>query len=175
MDLARYAYAFPQAFDETILDKAMEFTQTSGLIKRYRELDPGKRYSVGFWAEALYYRCLAKPDMKYRQWLAEAMLECHDLKFGMSPSLSGTNGEAIPFDQQVNLPLAHNPELVMANLSYGQHKELVLVNTSEQPVTVSWQTEPDPALIWHNSQDNKAADSATLTVNSRDWLIGKQA
>ena len=40
MDLARHAYAFPQAFDETILDKAMEFTQTSGLIKRYRELSP---------------------------------------------------------------------------------------------------------------------------------------
>lgn len=171
MDLARHAYAFPQAFDETILDKALEFTQTSGLIKRYRELSPNKRYSVGFWSEALYYRCLAKPDMKYRQWLAEAMLECHDLNFGMSPSLSGTNGEAMPFDQQVDLPLIMNPELVMANLSCGQHKELVLVNTSKQPITVSWQSELDPTLIWCDSQGNTIVINP-LIVNSRDWLIG---
>jgi len=171
MDLARLAYSFPQAFDETILDKAMEFTQTSGLIKRYRELDPGKRYSVGFWAEALYYRCLVKTDFKYRQWLAEAMLECHDLKFGISPSLSGTNGEAIPFDQQIGLPLANNPELVMANLSCGEHKELVIVNTSEQPVTVSWRSELDSTLIWCNSQGNKIVITP-LIVNNRDWLIG---
>lgn len=171
MDLARHAYAFPQAFDESILDKAMEFTQSSGLINRYRDLSPDKRYSVGFWSEALYYRCLAKPDMKYRQWLAEAMLECYDFKFGMSPSLSGTNGEALPFNQQVPAPLMLNPELLMANLSYGQHKELVLVNTSGQPVIVSWQSAQDPALIWYDSQGNKVI-STMLIVNGRDWLIG---
>ncbi len=171
MDLARHAYSFPQAFDESILDKAMEFTQSSGLIKRYRDLSPDKRYSVGFWSEALYYRCLAKPDRKYRLWLVDAMLECHDLKFGMSPSLSGTNGEALPFNQQVPAPLMLNPELLMANLSHGQHKELVLVNTSEQPVIVSWQSAQNPALIWYDSQANKVT-STTLIVNSRDWLIG---
>ena len=171
MDLARHAYAFPQAFDETILDKAIEFTQTSGLIKRYRDLPPNLRYSVGFWSEALYYRCLAKSDIKYRQWLVEAMLESHDLKFGMSPSLSGTNGEAIPFNEQVDLPLVHNPELLMANLSCGQHKELLLVNTSDKPVTVLWQSEPDPTLIWSNSKGNKIT-AETLIANSQDWLIG---
>jgi hypothetical protein len=171
MDLARHAYSFPQAFDEAILDKAIEFTQTSGLIKRYRDLSPNIRYSVGFWSEALYYRCLAKPDMKYRQWLAEAMLECHDLKFGMSPSLSGTNSEAIPFNQQVSAPLMLNPELLMANLSYSQNKELILVNTSEKTVTVLWQLTQDPALIWHDSQNNKISN-IMLTINSRDWLIG---
>jgi hypothetical protein len=171
MDLARHAYSFPQAFDEAILDKAMEFTQTSGLIKRYRDLSPDIRYSVGFWSEALYFRCLAKPDMKYRQWLVEAMLECHDLKFGISPSLSGTNGEAIPFNQQVPVPLMLNPELLMANLSYSQNKELILVNTSEKTVTVLWQLAQDPTLIWHDSQNNKVSNTM-LTINSRDWLIG---
>jgi hypothetical protein len=170
MDLARYAYAFPEAFDESILDKAMEFTQSSGLIKRYRDLSPDKRYSVGFWSEALYYRCLAKPDRKYRHWLVAAMLECHDLKFGLSPSLLGANGEALSFNQQVSAPLMLNPELLMANLSYGQHKELLLVNTSRLPVTVSWQLAHDPALIWYDSQGNKVAGTQ-LIVNGRDWLI----
>ena len=171
MDLARYAYSFPQAFDESILDKAIEFTQTSGLIKRYRDLSANKRYSVGFWSEALYYRCLVKPDMNYRQWLVEAMLECHDLKFGMAPSLSGTNGEAIPFNLQSGTPLIHNPEIVVANLCYDQHKEWILVNTSTQPVTVSWQSESDSSLTWNDSQGNKVVNRP-LIINSRDWLVG---
>jgi hypothetical protein len=171
MDLARHAYAFPDAFDESMLDKAMAFTQHSGLIKRYRDLSPDKRYSVGFWSEALYYRCLAKPDMKYRQWLAEAMLECHDLKFGISPSLLGANGEALAINQQVSTPLILNPELLVANLSYGQYMELLLVNISDQPVAVSWMSGQVPALTWSNSQSNQVA-SVKLIINSRDWLIG---
>ncbi len=171
MDLARHAYAFPDAFDESILDKAMAFTQNSGLIKRYRDLSSDKRYSVGFWSEALYYRCLAKPDMKYRQWLVEAMLECHDLGFGIAPSLLGGNGEALAFNQQVSAPLILNPELLMANLSYGQHMELLLVNISDQPVAVSWMSGQVPALTWCNSQSNQVA-SVNLIINSRDWFIG---
>lgn len=171
MDLARHAYAFPNAFDESILDKAMEFTQSSGLIKRYRELSPDKHYSVGFWSEALYYRCLARPDIKYRQWLAEAMLECYDLNFGLSPSLLGTNGEALAFDQQVAMPLADNPELIMANLAFGVNKEFLLVNTSANPITISWASTPDPKLEWYDS--NRAHLSKnSLVVNNRDWIIG---
>ncbi|MEI6145325.1 MAG: hypothetical protein WCP66_02775 [Methylococcales bacterium] len=171
MDLARHAYAFPDAFDESILDKAMAFTQNSGLIKRYRDLSPDKRYSVGFWSEALYYRCLAKPDMKYRQWLAEAILECHDLKFGISPSLLGANGEAIDFNEQVSEFLTLNPELLMANLSHGKHMERLLVNTSDQPVTVSWMSGQDSALTWSNSQGSQVVNDK-LIINSRNWLIG---
>jgi len=171
MDLARHAYAFPNSFDETILDKAMEFTQTSGLIKRYRELSPDKQYSVGFWSEALYYRCLSKPDIKYRQWLAEAMLECHDLNFGLSPSLLGTNGEALPFDQQVSMPLVDNPELIMANLAVGVNKEFLLVNTSANPITVSWISTLDPELKWYDSKGTCLSKNS-LVVNNRDWIIG---
>ncbi len=171
IDLARHAYVFPDAFDESILDKAMAFTQNSGLLKRYRDLSPDKRYSVGFWSEALYYRCLAKPDMKYRQWLAEAMLECYNLKFGMSPSLLGANGEAIDFNEQVSEFLTLNPELLMANLSHGKHMERLLVNTSDQPVTVSWMSGQDSALTWSNSQGSQVVNDK-LIINSRNWLIG---
>ncbi|MDO9161083.1 MAG: hypothetical protein Q8Q45_02755 [Methylococcaceae bacterium] len=171
MDLARHAYAFPSAFDESILDKAMEFTQTSGLIKRYRELSPDKHYSVGFWSEALYYRCLSKPYIKYRQWLAEAMLECHDLNFGLSPSLLGTNGEALAFDQQVAMPLADNPELIMANLAVGTNKEFLLVNTSAKPITISWASTPAPELEWYDSKGTCLSKNS-LVVNNRDWIIG---
>ncbi len=109
--------------------------------------------------------------MKYRQWLVESMFECHDLNFGVSPSLLGANGEAFAFNQQVSAPLILNSELLMANLSYGQHIELLLVNTSVQPVTVAWMSGQKPTLIWYDSQGNQVI-SSILIVNSRDWLIG---
>lgn len=172
MDLARHAYAFPQAFDETILDKAIEFTQTSGLIKRYRELTPGKRYAVGFWAEALYYRCLTKSERKYRYWLAEAMLECDDLDFGMAPSLLGGNGEAVQFDQQIPCPAIDDPNLLIANLSHGNHLEYLVVNTSVEIVTIQREmmNHFKPALDWYDDKNNHLI-SPTLTVTGRSCLI----
>ena len=171
MDLARYAYSFPHAFDEAILDKAMAFTQTSGLIKRYRELDPGKRYSVGFWAEALYYRCLAKPDMKYRLWLAEAMLECHDLGFGMAPSLLGCNGEAVLPAEQYTPPVLDNQGVLPANLSKANVIELLLVNSTNETVNLAWQKPIKPTLKWFNSEGEMVA-SNNLMIKQRDWIRG---
>ena len=171
MDLARHAYAFPQAFDESILDKAMEFTQSSGLINRYRDLSPDKRYSVGFWSEALYYRCLAKPDRKYRLWLAEAMLECHDLGFGMAPSLLGGNGEAVAFAEHDMPPALDNKGILLANLSKVDAIELILVNSSNEMISLSWQKTIQPALSWFNSAGEPVTFD-NLTINQRDWIRG---
>ncbi len=173
MDLARYAYSFPNAFDESVLDKAMEFTQNSGLIKRYRELSPDKRYSVGFWSEALYYRCLTKPDIKYRQWLAEAILECHDLKFGLSPSLLGTNGEAAHYNQHFKIPLSliNNSEILIANLSVGPILELLIVNSTEHALIPTWLPEFGSDWIWKDINGKEILNDH-LILNSRDWVIG---
>ncbi|MBE0470377.1 MAG: hypothetical protein IBX55_12840 [Methyloprofundus sp.] len=171
MDLARHAYAFPGAFDEKILDKALEFTQTSGLIKRYRELTPGKRYSIGFWAEALYYRCLTKPDLKYRAWLAEAMQECHDLNFGLPPSLLGTNGEALTNLKSITSPLINNPEVLIANLSYDQHIEFLLLNTSNLGVTIDWLQVPLSHMDWRHI-GTQLIQEKVLTIPAKSWIIG---
>lgn len=171
MDLARHAYCFPQAFDENILDEAMEFTQTSGLIKRYRELPPNKRYSVGFWSEALYYRCLAKPDMKYRHWLAEAMLDCYDLDFGMAPSLLGSNGEAVVPTERYIPPLLDNKEILLANLSKNDVIELLLINSSNETVTLLWQKPVTPILRWFNSE-GELITFDNLSIAPRNWIRG---
>ncbi|RIZ71940.1 MAG: hypothetical protein D0530_01415 [Methylococcales bacterium] len=171
MDLARYAYAFPDAFDESILDKAMAFTQNSGLIKRYRDLSPDKRYSVGFWSEALYYRCLAKSDMKYRQWLVEAMLECHDLGFGMAPSLLGGNGEAGLSAKRYSPTVLDNDGVLLANLSKADVIELLFVNSSDDLIKVTWQKTIQPMLSWFNSK-GELVDFTDLTIKQRDWIRG---
>lgn len=170
MDLARHAYSFPGTFDESILDNALEFTQTSGLIKRYRELTPNKQYSVGFWAEALYYRCLTKPDLKYREWLAEAMQECSDLNFGVPPSLLGTNGEAVHFTKTVACLHAKNSGLLVANLSYAQHIEFVLLNTTDMVISVDWSKQPNKALQWY-LYGTQLIHEKTLTIPPKSWII----
>jgi hypothetical protein len=173
MDLARYAKAFPGELDESILDKALAFTQESGLIKRYKELPPGKQYAPGFWMEALYYRCLAKTDYKYREWLAKALLHCHDLAIGIAPSLLGTNGEAVPFSEQINMPMVSNAEILQANLSHNQQVEFLLVNTSTERLTVTWTHPNETALSWTDSHENRI-NSETLTIEARSWVIGKR-
>ncbi|MBS3955285.1 MAG: hypothetical protein KGZ88_20230 [Methylomicrobium sp.] len=173
MDLARYAKAFPGELDESILDMALAFTQESGLIKRYKELPPGKQYAPGFWMEALYYRCLAKPEYKYREWLAKALLHCHDLAIGIAPSLLGTNGEAVPYNEQIKMPMVSNAEILQANLSHNQHVEYLLVNTSTERLTVTWIHPNQTALSWIDSQDNRI-NSETLTIEAKGWIIGKR-
>lgn len=171
MDLARYARAFPGEFDEDILDKAMAFTHDTGLIQRYRELPPGKRYATGFWVEALYHRCLAKDALIYREWLAEAMLECHDLGFGMAPSLLGTNSEAIPFAQQRAYPVPANPELNIAVLARPEGFELLMVNHSESAIEVHWDRKPEVPITWRNTTC-QAITTSSLQIPPRQWLLG---
>ncbi|MEZ0123231.1 MAG: hypothetical protein AB9Q17_13440 [Candidatus Reddybacter sp.] len=171
MDLARYSRAFPGEFDEDILDRAMIYTHDSGLIQRYRELAPGKRYATGFWVEALYHRCLAKADVKYRQWLAEAMLECHDLDFGMAPSLLGSNSEAVPFTQQSRYPVPANPELNIAVLNQAQGFELLIVNHSQDAVDVRWDRKPETPMNWCDITQQPLADTP-LTIPPRQWVLG---
>ncbi|MBV1928457.1 MAG: hypothetical protein KUG81_02985 [Gammaproteobacteria bacterium] len=171
MDLARYARAFPGEFDEDILDEAMAFTHDSGLIQRYRELPPGKRYATGFWVETLYHRCLAKDDVKYREWLAEAMLECHDLGFGMAPSLLGTNSEAVPFAQQRSYPVPSNPELNIAVLARPKGLELLIVNHSQSAIAINWERKTEMPMTWCDATQQPIT-ALPLLIPPRQWLLG---
>lgn len=172
MDLARYARAFPGQFDDSILDKALAFTHDNGLIERYRELQPGKRYAPGFWMEALYHRCLAKQDIKYRHWLAEALLQCYDSGLGIAPSLLGSNGEAVSYADQVASPLSINPEIITANLSRKDSLELLLVNTSNNTIEFPSLAKPFDRLYWYGT-DEKPVDSDLIRITGRSWLIGR--
>jgi len=171
MDLSRYARAFPGEFNEDILNKAMAFTHDTGLIKRYRELAPGKRYATGFWVEALYHRCLAKGDVKYRQWLAKAMLECHDLGFGMAPSLLGSNSEAVPFARQSLYPVPSNSELNIAVLCRPQGFELLIVNHAQHSVEVNWERKTEMLINWRDATQQPISDVA-LQIPPRQWVLG---
>ena len=168
MDLARYARAFPGEFDESILDKAMEFTQTSGLLVRYQELQPGKRYAPGFWMEALYHRCLEKRDLKYRVWLSESMLMCHRLGLGLAPSLLGANGEALG-SQISSISSPNRDELLFANLCCGNYKEILLVNSSDKPCLLDPLAADYGNFTWTDASN---ASLAELQIPANSWIRG---
>ena len=109
--------------------------------------------------------------MKYRQWFAEAMLECHDLGFGMAPSLLGSNGEAVSPAEQFTPPVPDNKGILLANLSKANAIELLLVNSSDEIITLLWQKPIQPTLRWFNSAGELVTFS-NLTIDQRDWIRG---
>ncbi|MGY6274690.1 hypothetical protein [Methylomonas sp. MgM2] len=171
MDLARYARAFPGQLDESILQKALEFTQQSGLIKRYQELGAGKQYAPGFWLEALYYVCLSKPDMIYRKWLVEAIRQNNASGLGLSPSLLGANGEAVSFGKQISLPEMIDSYIFAINLSDDKTFEFLLINLSEQVVKISNSQPIFSHLNWKDSLGNDVYFH-DLQIDGGDWIIG---
>ena len=170
MDLARYSNAFPNRLDESIVDKSFEFTQSSGLTQRYHELK-GKQYAIGFWAEALYHRCLKKEEMKYRGFLADAILDLHDRGFGQAPSLLGTNCEAVLAENQFRCPLPSSVSIWIANLATQGRIEILAINTSNRPEKLNWEVPPECPLTWHDS-DLTPLEGETLTIDARSWIRG---
>lgn len=171
MDLSRYAHAFPGEFDESILEKAIKFTQESGLIKRYQDLTIDKRYAPGFWAEALYYRCLAKSDFSYREWLAEAILQNYKCNIGFSPSLLGGNCEAIAHKKRMPILSIEDPRIFVANLSYGNRTEFLLVNLSDDNIAITNPIKTINNLKWKNSE-GRNIDLSNLIIKGNDWALG---
>jgi hypothetical protein len=123
MDLIRTRRLFDEAELDALLEKSFAFTQHSGIKDRWKEFKGKEDDSLGFWAEALYHLCLAKPDDRYRAWLAEAMLDLEDNRLGLSPSLLGGNAEAVAPNDQRPCPSPADARLRLANLSRGgQHR-----------------------------------------------------
>jgi len=129
MDLIRCKRQFPGKDFNKVIDKALEFTQKHG-IRAHWAGTKGKEYALGFWAEALYHMCMLSDDQKYRNWLAEAIIDLTANGLGLPPSLLGANAEAVPVKEQLPYPLLEDSGLRIANLSREGHIEIIVVNTT---------------------------------------------
>ena len=176
MDLIRTRRIFDDASLDKVLETSFSFTQYSGIKARWKEMKGKEDDSLGFWAEALYHLCLANPALKYRAWLAEAMLDLEDNKLGLSPSLLGANAEAVGPDQQHPCPSPRDSRLRVANLSYGEHIELLVVNPTTQAIALEWEISPQNTIFWQSpdSHENQAT-SLPSEIPPRSWLRGLSA
>lgn len=173
MDLARYLRRFDEPIVRQVLVQGLEFTRQSGILQRWQELGY-RKYALGFWGETLYHVCMLMPDVRYRQWLAEAMLQLEALKMGQPPSLLGTNAEAVPAAQQLPCPSPLDARLRVANLGRRGAAELLIVNPTASVLPLVWELAPlEPCAFFH--ADGSPLGSAALHVPAGGWLWARAA
>jgi hypothetical protein len=150
-----------------VLQHSLAFTHRSGILQCWKELNY-QRYALGFWAEALYDVCTLFPDAHYRSWLAEAMRDLEGLKMGQPPSLLGANAEDVLVAEQLPRPCPADAGLRVANLGRRGAPELLVLNTTQEPLQLD-RTSPLPeGLRWQQAGGSDVVGAAV--VLPRGWL-----
>lgn len=169
MDLLRYQRRFQEKEMNKILEGALEFTQFYG-IRKYWAQDRYKKYALGFWAEALYHLCTLKEDLKYRAWLAEAVINLEEKGLGVPPSLLGANSEAVSLEYQRPCLINENCNLCMVNLSCFGAKEYLAINPTKETQFCKFSNLKE-TLRWFSSQSELVKDEV-LKVPPKSWIRG---
>ena len=173
MDLIRTRRLFDESELDPIIEAGFAFTQGSGLRDRWQEFKGKEDDSLGFWAESLYHLALAEPDLRYRAWLAETMIDLHDNRLGMPPSLLGANAEAVAPRMQCPCPSPTDARLRVANLSRGDTIELLVVNPTKERIALEWESSPAGEVTWQEPEATTSQGSAYApTVQPRAWIRG---
>jgi hypothetical protein len=172
MDLLRFLRRFPDESLWRIAESAIHFGHESGLQQKCLESN-GKEYSLGFWAEALYHACTLRSESKYRAWLADTMLMLDDRQIGLPPSLLGANAEAVSTEEQVPCPLPSDKRLWVANITRGNQVEILVVNPTNEPITLSFDPVLSTSLNWsHAGHAVREIDEEPPVISARGWMSG---
>ncbi|MEZ0186528.1 MAG: hypothetical protein AB9Q23_09105 [Candidatus Reddybacter sp.] len=164
MDLARYLRRFPNDIPLDQIKPALEFSQSRS-FRNFLAESTKTRYALGFWAETLYHLCSIDTDPKYRQWLADALLDLDNNDLGIPPSILGGNMEAL----SAPLPPQQTPltcsSILVANLSLSSKNEFLLVNRGAAPATIA--LNEFSLLIANKISPTQGQD---ITLNPGNWI-----
>lgn len=176
MDLTRARRLFGAPALDPLLAESFAFTVDSGLKDRWKHLKGKEDDSLGFWAEALYHRCLDSDAPEARAMLAQAVIDLEDNGLGLAPSLLGGNGEAIPPARQMPTPVPQDARLRVVNLGDADRGgEWLVINPTGHPRPLSWAQPPAGDTLWQRGTDRGAETSARPLVPPRGWLHGRSA
>jgi len=178
MDLARYWRCFPEEDLADILNNAIKAVTDTSIMKYWAEVKAGnpQQFAVVVWVEALYNMCNLSREPAYRRYLAEAIMIAEDAGLGLPPSLLGSDHEAVKIKQRLPCPSPTDARLRVANLSCGDNKEFLVVNSADTDLKLAWEENTKYTMSWISSNGRPATpsgDSSSLSVPSRDWLWGK--
>lgn len=170
-DLIRYRRRFGGNEAGEAVRRGIAFLRRSTLPE-YWQSRGAKGHALGFGVEALWHLCMQDREMPTRQWLAEAMLACHAGGFGLPPAVLGTNPEAVPAAERVPVPFATaDARLLLANLSCGARREVVIVNPASIDLPLPADTDGVPGQQWFAG--GQAVAGLPDHVPAGGWLCGR--
>jgi hypothetical protein len=173
MDLIRTRRIFQDSGMDAQLRACFTYTIHSGLTRRWKDAKGSEDDSLGFWAEALYHLCLSSSQVSDRARLVEAILDLEDNQLGLTPSILGSNAEAIPPRMQHPCPISAHAGLRVVNLSQGDRIEWLIVNPGNLPITLEWSLEPGLKVVWQTGDGTMpAVNDGQPVIAARGWLRG---
>jgi hypothetical protein len=170
MDLVRYQHRFPRQEVKEIIERALLYTQESGIRAYWKEVK-GKRHALIYWAEALYRYHLLNPTATCRSMLIEAVLDLNATGQGIPPSLLGANAEAVTTAEQCPTLDFGSSSLVVVNLGRNGKREFVVINVSNDSVVVPARKVDVEGLQWFYNERIVNIDKG-LTVKPGESVVG---
>lgn len=171
-DLARFLRRFPSEVGQKFLHRALSYTQSESRLRQYWKEDTSRRDALGFWQEALYDLCAARPDAQRVAWLAQAVIDSEDVGVGVAPSLLGANPEAGMAVAPQRLVLGQDPRLRFVDLSNAAGAGFLFVNPASDSIDLGSEVGGLPDIAWQAS--SPLADGAALVVPGRGWLWARE-
>ncbi|MGQ9862739.1 MAG: hypothetical protein ACUVSD_12115 [Thiobacillaceae bacterium] len=169
MDIVRLWRRHPNEAFGPIVDGAIDAVRRLDLLSYWGEAE-NRRFATVTWVEAMYQLCLFKPEPRYRQALAEAMLAAAQCGLGMPPALLGADAEAIAPAQRRPCPRLAMPAPLVANLSCQEKREFLLLNPTGHPLPVDWIETPPEDLTWLDANCQPLTETPAA-VQPHSWVL----
>ena len=171
MDLVRLRRRFPREDFGAVIDGAVEAVTASSLQEYW--VESRQLQALGYWVEATYQLATLNPDVSYRSYLAEAMLNALDAGLGLPPSLLGAHPEVVKPAKRFPCPSPCDARIRIANLSCGGRPEILAVNPTKAAIELAWEKEPKIDLTWVSADSRSiGAGDSRLSIPPRSWLLG---
>lgn len=173
MDLARLQSCFPDDDLTDIVDNAVTFVTANNVLQYWSESKP-RQYALVVWVDALYRVSILNQQEKYRAQLAEAVMYVEDTGLGLPPAILGAESEVVRGSEQKPCLSPTDTRLRVVNLSCGGHIELLVINSTQTDLELTWEESRNISLSWITAADqNFPIDSPTLRVPARGWILGR--
>lgn len=116
----------------------------------------------------------AENDTSYRKLLAEGIIKVQDAGIGLPPSVLGGDPEVVSAAQRVANLSPTDDRIRIANLSCGDHEEVLVVNTAHESLELVWEGEQKSGLVWmQGNGEVVASEGEQYLIPARSWILGK--
>ncbi|BCG64110.1 MAG: hypothetical protein methR_P1876 [Methyloprofundus sp.] len=173
LDLVRLWRCFPNEDIAKTVDEAIAAVSTSSLLDYWAEKQPWHK-SLVEWVDAMFHLCTLKNDTSYRKLLAEGIIKVQDAGIGLPPSVLGGDPEVVSAAQRVANLSPTDDRIRIANLSCGDHEEVLVVNTAHESLELVWEGEQKSGLVWmQGNGEVVASEGEQYLIPARSWILGK--